>query len=29
MKVGKEEIVGLLTAVETWLKTDLNALNRE
>src|SRR5437588_4004706 len=29
MKVGKEEIVGLLLAVETWLKTDLNALNRE
>ena len=29
MKVGKEEIVGLLTAVETWLKTDLTALNRE
>jgi L-seryl-tRNA(Ser) seleniumtransferase len=29
MKVGKEEIVGLLTAVETWLKTDLNVLNRE
>ena len=29
MKVGKEEIVGLLTAVETWLKTDFDALNRE
>ena len=29
MKVGKEEIVGLLTAVETWLKSDLSALNRE
>ena len=29
MKVGKEEIVGLLTAVETWLETDLNVLNRE
>ena len=29
MKVGKEEIVGLLTAVETWLKADLNVLNRE
>src|ERR1700686_512479 len=29
MKVGKEEIVGLVTAVETWLKADLNALNRE
>jgi uncharacterized pyridoxal phosphate-dependent enzyme len=29
MKVGKEEIIGLITAVETWLKTDLVALNRE
>ena len=29
MKVGKEEIVGLLTAVETWLKTDFNGLDRE
>ena len=29
MKVGKEEIIGILTAVETWLKTDLNVLNRE
>ena len=29
MKVGKEEIIGLLAAVETWLKADLNALNRE
>jgi uncharacterized pyridoxal phosphate-dependent enzyme len=29
MKVGKEEIIGLLTAVETWMKTDLSALNRE
>jgi len=29
MKVGKEEIVGLLMAVETWLKTDFAALNRE
>jgi uncharacterized pyridoxal phosphate-dependent enzyme len=29
MKVGKEEIIGLLTAVETWLKTDLSVLNRE
>ena len=29
MKVGKEEIIGLLTAVETWMKSDLNALNRE
>jgi uncharacterized pyridoxal phosphate-dependent enzyme len=29
MKVGKEEIIGLLTAVETWMKTDLSVLNRE
>jgi uncharacterized pyridoxal phosphate-dependent enzyme len=29
MKVGKEEIIGLITAVETWLKTDLDVLNRE
>jgi hypothetical protein len=29
MNVGKDEIIGLLTAVETWLKNDLNALNRE
>ncbi len=29
MKVGKEEIIGILTAVEMWLKTDLNALNKE
>jgi len=29
MKVGKEEIVGLITAVETWMKTDLSVLNRE
>lgn len=29
MKVGKEEIIGLVTAVETWLKTDLSVLNRE
>jgi L-seryl-tRNA(Ser) seleniumtransferase len=29
MKVGKEEVIGLVTAVETWLKADLNALNRE
>jgi L-seryl-tRNA(Ser) seleniumtransferase len=28
MKVGKEEIMGCLAAVETWMKTDLNALNR-
>jgi L-seryl-tRNA(Ser) seleniumtransferase len=29
MKAGKEEIIGMLTAVETWKNTDLNALNRE
>ena len=29
MKVGKEEIIGCLTAVETWLKMDLNDLTRE
>jgi len=29
MKVGKEEIIGMLTAVETWQKLDLDALNRE
>jgi uncharacterized pyridoxal phosphate-dependent enzyme len=29
MKVGKEEIIGLITALETWMKSDLNALNRE
>jgi uncharacterized pyridoxal phosphate-dependent enzyme len=29
MKVGKEEIVGCLTALETWLKLDLNRLNEE
>lgn len=29
MKVGKEEIIGCLTAVESWLKADLNALHRE
>ena len=29
MKVGKEEVIGFLTASETWLKNDLNALNRE
>jgi L-seryl-tRNA(Ser) seleniumtransferase len=29
MKVGKEEVIGCLTAVETWLKLDLDALNRE
>ena len=29
MKVGKEEIIGMLTAVETWQQIDLSALNRE
>ncbi len=29
MKVGKEEIIGMLTAIETWKKLDLSALNRE
>jgi seryl-tRNA(Sec) selenium transferase len=29
MKVGKEEIIGMLTAIETWQKIDLSALNRE
>jgi L-seryl-tRNA(Ser) seleniumtransferase len=29
MKVGKEEIMGILAAVEYWAKTDLNALNKE
>ena len=29
MKVGKEEIIGMLAAVEAWQKLDLNALNRE
>ena len=29
MKVGKEEIIGCLTAVETWLKLDLNTLTRD
>ncbi len=29
MKVGKEEIIGMLTAIETWEKIDLSALNRE
>jgi L-seryl-tRNA(Ser) seleniumtransferase len=28
MKVGKEEIIGVLAAVEYWSKADLNALNR-
>ncbi len=29
MKVGKEEIMGCLAAVEAWMKIDLKALNRE
>jgi seryl-tRNA(Sec) selenium transferase len=29
MKVGKEEIMGALAAVEGWLKRDLNALDKE
>jgi L-seryl-tRNA(Ser) seleniumtransferase len=29
MKVGKEEIIGMLTAIETWQKVDLDALTRE
>jgi L-seryl-tRNA(Ser) seleniumtransferase len=29
MKVGKEEVIGCLTAVETWLKLDSNKLNAE
>jgi L-seryl-tRNA(Ser) seleniumtransferase len=29
MKVGKEEIMGMLTAIETWKKLDLSSLNRE
>lgn len=29
MKVGKEEIIGMLTAIETWEKLDIAALNRE
>ncbi len=29
MKVGKEEIIGCLTAVETWFKMDLNSLTRD
>ncbi len=29
MKVGKEEIMGCLAAVEAWMKMDLAALNRE
>jgi L-seryl-tRNA(Ser) seleniumtransferase len=29
MKVGKEEVMGCLAAVEAWTKYDLEALNRE
>jgi L-seryl-tRNA(Ser) seleniumtransferase len=29
MKVGKEEIIGVLAALEYWSKADLNALNAE
>jgi L-seryl-tRNA(Ser) seleniumtransferase len=29
MKVGKEEIMGVLAAVEAWQKTDLSALNKQ
>jgi L-seryl-tRNA(Ser) seleniumtransferase len=29
MKVGKEEIIGCLAAVEAWMKMDLNALDRQ
>jgi L-seryl-tRNA(Ser) seleniumtransferase len=29
MKVGKEEIVGVLAAVETWTRLDLDALNKQ
>jgi L-seryl-tRNA(Ser) seleniumtransferase len=29
MKVGKEEIMGVLAAVDYWSKADLNALNKE
>ncbi|HXE12257.1 MAG TPA: hypothetical protein VN633_09060 [Bryobacteraceae bacterium] len=29
MKVGKEEVMGCLAAVEAWTKLDLDALNRE
>src|SRR5713226_6788256 len=29
MKVGKEEVMGCLAAVEYWMKADLGALNRE
>lgn len=29
MKVGKEEIIGVLAAVESWMKQDLDALNKQ
>ena len=29
MKVGKEEIIGVLTAIETWAKLDLDEMNRD
>jgi len=29
MKVGKEEVMGCLAAIEAWTKMDLNALNRD
>lgn len=29
MKVGKEEVMGCLAAVEAWIKMDLNVLNRQ
>ena len=29
MKVGKEEVIGCLTAIETWLKTDPKKLYEE
>lgn len=29
MKVGKEEIIGMLAAIEYWSRADLNALNKE
>jgi uncharacterized pyridoxal phosphate-dependent enzyme len=29
MKVGKEEIIGMLAAIEYWSRADLNALNNE
>jgi L-seryl-tRNA(Ser) seleniumtransferase len=29
MKVGKEEIIGILAAIEYWSRADLAALNKE